>query len=140
MALTLDRKAFIDILTEGQASIGGAMLPAPEAIWGRPSEILKTLPGYDLDVKENREQAWAIMRRLGYGPDKHLKVKVATRNRVPPHVGPPCSGEVGHHRWLVQKPKSRARNSRATINLSAARRHRPNAGAEHATVGAATPV
>jgi peptide/nickel transport system substrate-binding protein len=30
MALRLDRKAFIDILTEGQASIGGVMLPAPE--------------------------------------------------------------------------------------------------------------
>jgi peptide/nickel transport system substrate-binding protein len=31
-------------------------------------------------VKKNREQARAIMQRLGYGPDKHLKVKVATRN------------------------------------------------------------
>ena len=80
MALTLDRKAFIDILTEGQATIGGAMLPAPEGIWGMPPEMLKTLPGYDLDVKKNREQARAIMQRLGYGPDRHLKVKVATRN------------------------------------------------------------
>jgi peptide/nickel transport system substrate-binding protein len=80
MALTLDRKAFIDILTEGQATIGGAMLPAPEGIWGMPLQMLKTLPGYDLDVKKNREQAHAIMQKLGYGPDKHLKVKVATRN------------------------------------------------------------
>jgi len=80
MALTLDRKAFIDILTEGQASIGGAMLPPPEGIWGMPPEIMMTLPGYDLDVKKNREQARAIMQKLGYGPDKHLRVKVATRN------------------------------------------------------------
>src|SRR5215475_9269490 len=87
MALTLDRKAFIDILTEGQASIGGAMLPAPEGIWGMPPEIMKTLPGYDLDVKKNREQARAIMQKLGYGPDKRLKVKVATRN-IPAYRDP----------------------------------------------------
>ena len=30
MSLSLDRKAFIDILTEGQGHIGGAMLPPPE--------------------------------------------------------------------------------------------------------------
>ena len=30
MSLTLDRKAFIHIITEGQADIGGTMLPAPE--------------------------------------------------------------------------------------------------------------
>src|SRR5262249_47753629 len=80
MALALDRKAFIDILTEGQATIGGAMLPAPEGIWGMPAEMLKTLPGYDLNVKKNREQARAIMKRIVYGPDKHLMVKVPPRN------------------------------------------------------------
>ena len=36
MALTLDRKAFIDIITEGQGDIGGTMLPAPEGVWGMP--------------------------------------------------------------------------------------------------------
>ncbi len=30
MALTLDRKSFIDVLSEGQADVGGAMLPPPE--------------------------------------------------------------------------------------------------------------
>src|SRR5262249_13287835 len=34
MALTLDRKAFIDILTEGQATIGGPKLPAPARTGG----------------------------------------------------------------------------------------------------------
>ena len=46
MALTLDRKAFIDILTEGQGKIGGAMLPPPEGLWGMPAEMLQTIPGY----------------------------------------------------------------------------------------------
>jgi peptide/nickel transport system substrate-binding protein len=36
MALTLDRKAFIDIISEGKADVGAAMLPLPEGIWGMP--------------------------------------------------------------------------------------------------------
>src|SRR5215467_9192178 len=34
MTLALDRKAFIDILSDGKAKIGGAMLPPPEGLWG----------------------------------------------------------------------------------------------------------
>jgi peptide/nickel transport system substrate-binding protein len=83
MALTLDRKAFIDILTLGQGDVGGAMLPAPEGIWGMPAEMLKTLPGYDADVAKNRAEARAIMAKLGYGPNKRLGFKVAVRNIQP---------------------------------------------------------
>jgi len=80
MALTLDRKAFIDILSEGQHEVGGAMLSPPSGVWGLPKDRLMTLPGYDPDVKKNRDQARAIMQKLGYGPDKKLSVKIATRN------------------------------------------------------------
>ena len=80
MALSFDRKAFIDILTEGQGDIGGAMQPPPEGLWGMPPEMLKTLPGYDPDVQKNRAEARQIMEKLGYGPDKRLKVKVSARN------------------------------------------------------------
>jgi peptide/nickel transport system substrate-binding protein len=80
MALSLDRKAFIDILTEGQGDIGGAMLPPPEGIWGMPPDMLATLPGYDPDVPKNRAEARRIMERLGYGPDKRLPIKLSTRN------------------------------------------------------------
>src|SRR5205807_437311 len=80
MALSLDRKAFIDILTEGQGDVGGAMLPPPEGIWGMPPDMLARLPGYDPDVPKNRAEARRIMERLGYGPDKRLPVKLSTRN------------------------------------------------------------
>jgi peptide/nickel transport system substrate-binding protein len=79
-ALSLDRKSFIGILTEGQGKIGGAMLPPPAGLWGMPPEMLQTIPGYGADVAKNREEARAIMTKLGYGPDKKLEVKVSTRN------------------------------------------------------------
>lgn len=80
MALALDRKAFVSILFEGQADIGGTMLPAPGGLWAMPKEMLETIPGYGPDVKANREEARKLMQKAGYGPDKHLAVKVATRN------------------------------------------------------------
>jgi peptide/nickel transport system substrate-binding protein len=80
MALALDRKAFVDILYEGQADIGGTLLPPPDGIWGLPPDILKTIPGFGPDVKKSRADARQIMAKLGYGPDKHLKIKVSTRN------------------------------------------------------------
>jgi len=87
MSLTLDRKAFVDIITEGQGDIGGTMLPAPEGVWSMPPEILKTLPGYDPDVAKNRTEARNIMRELGYGPDQRIPVTVSTRN-IPPYRDP----------------------------------------------------
>ena len=79
MAMSLDRKAFIDIILQGQGDVGGSLLPPPEGVWGMPPDILKTIPGYG-DVAKDREKARAIMTKLGYGPDKPLKIKVATRN------------------------------------------------------------
>jgi len=80
LALALDRKSFIDILTEGQADIGGAMLPPPEGVWGMSSDILKTVPGYGPDLDQSRTEARKIMGHLGYGPDHRLAVKVSARN------------------------------------------------------------
>ena len=80
MALALDRKAFIQILFEGQADIGGTMLPAPAGLWAMPKEMLETIPGYGPDVEANRAEARKLMEKAGYGPNKHLAVKVSTRN------------------------------------------------------------
>jgi peptide/nickel transport system substrate-binding protein len=80
LALALDRKTFIDILTEGHGDIGGAMQPPPEGVWGMPPDMLATLPGYDPNVQKNRTEARGIMEKLGYGPAKRLEVKVSERN------------------------------------------------------------
>lgn len=80
LALAIDRKSFNDILNEGQGGIGGAMLPEPDGVWGMPEDVQQKLLGYDPDTAKNREQARAIMRKLGYGPDNRLKTKIFTRD------------------------------------------------------------
>jgi peptide/nickel transport system substrate-binding protein len=80
LALALDRKAFIDIITDGKGKIGGVMLAGPEGSWGMPPEVAAALPGYSSDVEKSRAEARKTMEGLGYGPNNPLKIKVATRN------------------------------------------------------------
>ncbi len=80
VALTLDRSDFVRIMSEGQNRVGGALLPMPEGVWGLPKDILETIPGYGPDIIGSRTQAQAIMKKLGYGPDNTVKIKVSTRN------------------------------------------------------------
>jgi peptide/nickel transport system substrate-binding protein len=79
IVLALDRKAFIDILSQGQAEQGGTMQPPTGGFWGLPADELASVPGYGPDIEKNREQARAIMKKLGWGPDKHMPLKVSTR-------------------------------------------------------------
>ena len=78
--LTIDRKAFLDIISEGQGQIGGAMQSPPAGLWGLPPDILQTMPGYGPDVEKSRAEARKLMEKHGYGPNKRLAVKVQTRN------------------------------------------------------------
>ena len=87
VALTVDRHAFIDTLTQGKGDIGGTMLPPPEGIWGMPPELAKKLPGYDPDIEKNRAEARKLMEKNGYGPNNRLALKVSTRN-IPPYRDP----------------------------------------------------
>ena len=79
MGLSLDRQAFVDIISEGNNFIGGAMLPPPGGVWGLPPEELATTQGYG-DVAANREKARELMKQAGFGPDNRVKVTVSTRN------------------------------------------------------------
>jgi peptide/nickel transport system substrate-binding protein len=87
LALSLDRKAFIDIITQGKGDIGATMLPPPEGLWGMPPEMLAKLPGYDPDIAKNRAEARKLMEKLGYGPDKRLAVTLSSRN-IPAYRDP----------------------------------------------------
>jgi peptide/nickel transport system substrate-binding protein len=87
VGLSLDRKAFVDILMQGKGDIGATMLPPPEGLWGMPSEMLATLPGYDPDIVKNRAEAREIMQKLGYGPDNRLPVTFSSRN-IPAYRDP----------------------------------------------------
>ena len=90
MALSLDRMAFIDILSEGQGNVGGVLQPPPAGLWGMPPEVLKQLPGYDPDMQKNRMEARQLMEQHGYGPNKRLKVKVTTRDLPVTGTRPSC--------------------------------------------------
>ena len=87
MALTIDRKSFVDILTDGIGLQAAAMQPPPGGLWGLPKEMLEQLPGYGPDIEKNRAAARDIMKKLGYGPDRHMKVTVSTRD-IPPYRDP----------------------------------------------------
>ncbi len=87
MALAIDRKAFVDILFEGQADIGGSMLPTPAGVWGMPEAMMKDMTGYNPDVAKNRAEGRAIMEKLGYNANNRLKVRVSTRN-IPAYRDP----------------------------------------------------
>lgn len=80
MALAIDRKSFDDILGQGKLGLSGAMQPLPEGFWGMPPDVLNSLPGYSDEMEKRLAEAQAIMRELGYGPDKPLRVKVSTRD------------------------------------------------------------
>ena len=56
------------------------MLPAPAGLWAMPKEMLEQIPGYGPDIEKNREEARKLMQKAGYGPDKRLSIKIATRN------------------------------------------------------------
>jgi peptide/nickel transport system substrate-binding protein len=80
MALSIDVKAFSDILSQGHNLDGAAMLPPPYGKWGMPREMLATLPGHRPDVEKSRAEGRKLMEKLGYGADKPLRIKLATRN------------------------------------------------------------
>ncbi len=79
MALAIDRQAFIDILGHGKTFLAVNMQAPPEGKWGMPKEELAKLLGYG-DPAKQRAEAIKLMESLGYGPNKKLKVKVATRD------------------------------------------------------------
>ncbi|HVZ10735.1 ABC transporter substrate-binding protein [Rhodopila sp.] len=80
VGMAIDRKAFVDVLTQGKGDVGTAMQPLPEGRWGMPAAMQATLVGYGGDLADRRAKVRSVMEAHGYGPDKRLKVKMASRN------------------------------------------------------------
>jgi len=77
MSLSIDRQAFVDMVSQGKGEIGGVLQSPPGGLWGLLPDQLEQLPGYAPDVTKNRTQARQIMEKLGYGPNNHLRIKVS---------------------------------------------------------------
>src|SRR5947208_15946423 len=56
MALAPDRKALVDILSEGKDDIGTSMLPPPEGAGGLPPDMLKPIAGYGPALQATRAE------------------------------------------------------------------------------------
>ena len=80
MTLAIDREAFSTIINGGIKHVGATMMPPPNGVWGMPEDVMRSLPGYGVDVEKNRAEAREIMKKLGYGPDKPLVTKISTRD------------------------------------------------------------
>jgi len=78
VGLAMDRTGLLKSVHQGVGLLGGAMLPKPYGVWGLPPDLLVQVPGMG-DIDRERERARDIMRELGYGPDKPLRVTVSTR-------------------------------------------------------------
>src|SRR5260370_4895233 len=71
MALSIDRKAFIDTLTQGQGEIGGILPPPPGGVWGTPPGQPKETPGVNTHCQNNPAQPPRIIGELRYQAHKH---------------------------------------------------------------------
>ena len=109
--------------------MAAAMQPPARGRFGAcRKEMLQKLPGYDPDVAKNRAEAREIMKKLGYGPDNRLKVKVSTRD-IPPYRDPAVilldqlkeiyiDAELETVDTTQWYPKSCARTTRSALNLT----------------------
>ncbi len=89
VALSVDHKAYVDILSEGRYGLGGAMLMPPAGVWGVTVDQLAEagVEHYVGTVEERRERARQLMREAGYNEQNPLRIKVATRD-IPSYRDP----------------------------------------------------
>jgi peptide/nickel transport system substrate-binding protein len=78
VSYAIDRKALIAAVHQGAGVPGAAMMPKPYGVWGLVDKDLAALPGYGKPA-DMKAQAKKLLAEVGYGPDKPLKVEMATR-------------------------------------------------------------
>ncbi len=78
VSYAIDRRALIAAVHQGAGVPGAAMMPRPYGVWGLAEKDLATLPGYGKPA-DMKARAKKLLAEVGYGPDKPLRVEMATR-------------------------------------------------------------
>jgi peptide/nickel transport system substrate-binding protein len=76
MALSLDHKAFIDIISEGQGDIGGVMQPLPEGVWGMPPDVLNAPAAASTTRTSNFMRITPVVL---HATTRHIAIRSSTR-------------------------------------------------------------
>ena len=80
MALAIDRKTIIDILSQGKSDMSGVMLPRPRAYGACRRRCWGSCPATAATSRRAAPRRARSWRASATGRDKPLKVKVSTRN------------------------------------------------------------
>ena len=77
VSYAIDRRALIQAVHQGAASLGSAM--SPYGVWALPEKELLALPGYG-KTADMKAQAKKLLAEAGITPQNPLKVEMVTRN------------------------------------------------------------
>jgi peptide/nickel transport system substrate-binding protein len=77
VSYAIDRRALIQAVHQGAASLGSAM--SPYGVWALPEKDLLALPGYG-KAADMKAQAKKLLSEAGVTPQNPLKVEMVTRN------------------------------------------------------------
>jgi len=77
VSYAIDRRALIQGVHQGAASLGSAM--SPYGVWALPEKELLALPGYG-KAADMKAQARKLLTEAGITPQNPLKVEMVTRN------------------------------------------------------------
>ena len=78
LSLAIDRRAYVQAVRQGGASVGASMLPQPWGVWGLSPTELNGLPGSG-DPAKQKTEARQLLAEAGFGPGKPLRLVVNTR-------------------------------------------------------------
>jgi peptide/nickel transport system substrate-binding protein len=78
LSQAIDRRAYVQAVRQGGASVGASMLPRPWGVWGLGTEELAGLPGSG-DPAKQKTDARQLLAEAGFGPGKPLRMTVSTR-------------------------------------------------------------
>jgi peptide/nickel transport system substrate-binding protein len=77
-SLAIDRRAVVQTVHQGGATVGAAMAPKPWGVWGLVDKDLAALPGYGKGSDE-KAKAKKLLAEAGHGPSSPLKLELAVR-------------------------------------------------------------